>query len=71
MKAGLRRTIDKHDPEKEPEKVSEVKLSKKILKQLEAIPPALRTAIKVLDASYSDTLRKRKSDICHTLGKSF
>ena len=28
MKAGLRRNIDKHDPEKEPEKEGEVKLSK-------------------------------------------
>ena len=71
MKAGLRRTIDKHDPEKEPEKVREVKLSKNIFKQLEAISPVLRTAIKVLNASYSDTLRKRKSDVCHNLGKSF
>ena len=38
---------------------------------MEAISPALRTATKVLNASYLDTLRKRKSDICHTLGKSF
>ena len=63
--------IYKHDPGKEPEKVGEVKLSKKISKQLEAISPALRTAINVLNASYSDTLCKRKSDLCHTLGKSF
>ena len=71
MKAGLRRTIDKHHPEKGPDKAGEVKLAKKFFKQLEAISPALRTATKFLNASYSDTLRKRKSDICHTLGKSF
>ena len=32
MKAGLRRTIDKHDPQKEPDKMGEVKLAEKVFK---------------------------------------
>ena len=61
MKVGLRRNIDKHDQEKEFEKVGEVKLSKKIFKQLEAISSVLRTAIKVLNALYSDTFTARNA----------
>ena len=41
------------------------------MKKLEVISPVLRIAIKLLNASYSDTLHKRKLDICHNLGKSF
>ena len=42
-----------------------------IFKQLKALLPVLRAAIKVLNASYSDILHKRKLDTCHNLGKSF
>ena len=40
-------------------------------KQITEISPLIRNSIKVLNASYSDALRKRKSDICKSLGKQF
>ena len=38
---------------------------------LELISPMVQDSIKVLNAAYSDGLRKRKGDVCRALGKSF
>ena len=40
-----------------------------MVKQISEISPLIQNSIKVLNASYSDALRKRKSDICKSLGK--
>ena len=56
---------------KDKTRSAEHALAKSTYKTLSSISPMLRTAIKCMNASFSDALRKRKSDICHALGKQY
>lgn len=40
-----------------------------IVSKLDLVPPMIRATLKVLNHSFSESLRKRKGDVCYALGK--
>ena len=47
------------------------KTEKEAYERLQGISPIIQKSVQVLNYSYTDTMRKRKSDVCNALGDQF